>query len=232
MALDVGRCGALGSSATALSWYETHVFSRILERGLGSPGIIALRREVLSPARGRVLEIGPGTGQNLECYPEGIGELVAVAPEPEPAALVLERAATAGIDLDYRRGDAHRLPFDRHSFDTAVLTFTLCSVAEPAVVVAELARVLAPGGQLLFAEHIIAPPGPGRWAQRLAEPLLTRINLGCSLLRDPAPVIAGGGFAFESLTEDHVRAMPPLYRRVIYGRAVSMRYVTGDWPRG
>ena len=201
------------------AWYEKHVFSRLLESGLGSPGVVALRREVLRPAAGRILEIGPGTGQNLEAYPASVSALVAVGPEPEVHPRARRRAAAAGIDLEYRRGDAHRLPFNDAGFDTAVLTFTLCTVAEPAAVVAELARVLAPGGQLLFCEHIIARPGPARWMQRLAEPALTRINLGCSLLRDLAPVIANGGFEIESLIEDHVRAMPPLYRRVIFGRA-------------
>lgn len=172
---------------------------------------------MLAPARGRVLEIGPGTGQNLEAYPSAIDELVAIAPEPAHP-LVFERAARAGVAVDYHCGDAHRLPFPAGSFDTAVLTFTLCTVADPSAVVAELARVLRGGGQLLFCEHIIARPGPGRWLQRLAEPALSRINLGCSLLRDPAPVISGR-FAVESLVEDHVRAMPPLYRRVIFGRA-------------
>lgn len=201
-----------------MSWYERHVFSRLLEAGLDRRGVLELRRQVLAPARGRVLEIGLGTGLNLPAYPAAVTAIETVGPETALHPLARDRAAAAGIDVELCTGDAHALPYAAASFDTAVLTFTLCSVAEPKRVVAELARVLQPGGQLLYCEHIVAKPGPGRWLQRLAEPALRRINLGCSLLRDLAPVL-GRSLRIDSLVEDHVGALPPLYRRVISGRA-------------
>lgn len=201
-----------------LDWYEKHVFSRLIEGGLDRPGVAALRRQVLAPATGRILEIGPGTGLNLLALPAAVDHVTAIGPEPALHPLAAERARAAGVDLELVSGDAHRMPFAGASFDTAIVTFTLCSVADPARVTGEIARVLAPGGQLLFAEHIIARPGPGRWLQRLADPALRRINLGCSLLRDLAPVLSAA-LRIDRLTEDHMRAMPPLYRRVIHGRA-------------
>ena len=169
-----------------------------------------------------MLEIGVGTGLNLAAYPTSIDSITAIGPEPSQHPLAAERSSASGIEVEMVTGDAHQLPFGSGEFDTAVITFTLCSVADPRQVAREAARVLAPGGQLLYCEHIIARPGPGRWLQRLAEPALSRINLGCSLLRDLAPAI-GGSFRIESLTEDYVRSLPPLYRRVIFGRAITRR---------
>lgn len=205
-----------------MTWYERHVFSQLLEGGLNRGGVDRLRRRVLAPAAGRVLEIGLGTGLNLPAYPAAVTALTALGPESRLHPLAARRAAAAAIDVDLVSGDAHRLPFADASFDTAVLTFTLCTVADPRRVLSEINRVVEPGGQILYCEHIIARPGPGRWLQRLAEPALRRLNLGCSLLCDLAPVI-GSELRIDALTEDHVSSLPPLYRRVIFGRARTRR---------
>jgi ubiquinone/menaquinone biosynthesis C-methylase UbiE len=201
------------------TWYERAVFNRLLEWGCDRPGLHALRREVLAPARGEILEIGLGTGQNLGNYPAGVGAVTAIITEPELDARARRRAGEVGVDVEHVTGDARRMPFPAGRFDTVVATLVLCTIPEPALALRECARVLRPGGQLLFLEHIIAAPGAARRLQRLVEPATRRINNGCSLLCDTAPVIARSGFSITHLEEEHIRAAPPLYRRMIWGIA-------------
>jgi SAM-dependent methyltransferase len=201
------------------SLYERVVFNRILEWSLDRPGVRAIRRAALAPARGEVVEIGVGTGLNLPHYPAQVRSVTSVGLEPRLDPRAARRAAAAGVRVDHVRGDGQRLPLPDASFDTAVAMLVLCSIPDAISAVRELRRVLKPGGQLLFLEHIIDTPGVGRRAQRLAEPVLYRVNCGCSLLRDTRPVIERGGFRFTSIEEEHMPAMPLLYRRMIRGVA-------------
>ena len=128
-------------------------------------GQAATRRELLAGARGRVLEVGAGHGLNLAHYPRGLDELVLTDPSP----WMLSRAP-AGTDI--RQAGLPSLPFADDRFDTVVCTYVLCSVDDPAAAVAEIARVLAPGGALLFLEHVRAPDGSalGRVQDVIAAP--------------------------------------------------------------
>jgi ubiquinone/menaquinone biosynthesis C-methylase UbiE len=120
------------------------------ERG----GVGDLRRRLLSGARGRVIEIGAGTGANLRHYPRDLERLVLVEPVEEMARRIEERLAATGRTASVVRARAEDLPVEDASFDTAVTTLVLCSVREPARALAEIRRVLVPGGQLLFLEHV------------------------------------------------------------------------------
>lgn len=199
--------------------YERIVLPRILEWGLGARAITDARRDTLAPARGHVLEIGVGTGLNLICYPGNVGRLTSVGPEPELDPRARERARRAGLFVDHVHGVAEALPLPDGAFDTVVVTFVMCSLPDPVSATRELARVLAPGGQLLFLEHIIGRPGLTRRAQRAVEPVMRRINCGCSLLRDTRATLEEGGFTFAHIEEEHLEEMPLLYRRVIRGVA-------------
>ncbi len=121
-------------------------------------------------ATGRTLEVALGTGLNLPHYPSGL-DLTGVEWSPSMLAVARARAADLGVVADLRQGDARELGFDDGTFDTVVMTFSLCSIPDPARAVDELARVLRPGGLLVLADHIESSAWPVRVAQRLVDVL-------------------------------------------------------------
>ena len=157
------------------------------------------RTEALAPARGRVIEVGAGNGENFRLYPPAVTEVLAVEPEPYLRGKAAEAAAAAPVPVRVVDGVADALPAGEGEFDTAVASLVLCSVPDQAAALAELRRVLKPGGQLLFYEHVVArEPDRARRQRRLA-PVWRRIGGGCNLDRDTASAIAEAGFAIESL---------------------------------
>ena len=153
----------------------------------------AWRRRLAARARGRVLEIGTGTGSQLRWYGAGL-EVVALEPDPDMAARARRRVARAAAHVRIREGPAEALPFPDGSFDTAVATFCLCSVMDPAAALAELHRVLVPGGRLLAIEHVHLSWQPGRRLQSLAAPAWASVAGGCRLDRDTVAAVREAGF--------------------------------------
>jgi len=153
----------------------------------------AWRRRLAARAGGRVLEIGTGTGSQLRWYGDGL-EVVALEPDPEMAARARRRAAGAAASVRIVEGSAEALPFPDGSFDTAVATFCLCTVQDPAAALAELRRVLVPGGRLLAIEHVHLSWQPGRRLQSLAAPAWASLAGGCRLDRDTLAAIREAGF--------------------------------------
>jgi SAM-dependent methyltransferase len=203
-----------------MGWYEQRIFNPyILDRSLNLPELHAERARVLAPAAGEILEIGLGTGLNLPNYPAAVTRVVSLGPEPRANALATRRAAAKGIQIDHMQGDAQEMPFDRARFDTVVATLVLCTIPEPARAVREMARVLRPGGRLLFLEHVVAPPGARRALQRVLRAPMQRILLGCDMTRDTERTLLEGGFAFREIERYDVPRMPWLFRRVIRGIA-------------
>lgn len=157
------------------------------------------RREKLVPrAHGAVLEVGIGSGLNLPFYDRTrVERLCAVDPSAELLAMAARRAQRLALDVQLVQESAARLPFPAASFDCALLTWTLCSVADPAAALAELRRVLKPGGELYFIEHGLAPdPGVARWQRRLT-PLWRPLAGGCHLDRPMAALLQGAFPAVE-----------------------------------
>lgn len=148
-------------------------------------------RELLPQAHGRVLEIGLGTGRNLPFYDrQRITQLVGVDPAVHMHTLVRRRSARAGLDVELVGLSAEKLPLPSDSFDTVVCTYTLCSIADPAAALSEVARVLKPGGQLMFCEHGLSPqPSVTRWQARI-EPLWKAMVGGCHLTRNVPRLLA------------------------------------------
>jgi ubiquinone/menaquinone biosynthesis C-methylase UbiE len=138
---------------------------------------------VCSQARGNVLEIGVGTGRNLDAYPDDV-QIIGIDLSPAMLGLARARAMHLGRDMDLRLGDAQALNFLSASFDTVVVTLTLCAVPDDGQVVREIARVLRPGGRLVWLEHVRSPITPVRWVQRLLDPILVRLEADHHL-RDP-----------------------------------------------
>jgi ubiquinone/menaquinone biosynthesis C-methylase UbiE len=180
-----------------------------------------LRDDILADARGRVVEIGAGTGVNLEHYPRSIDELVCTEPEEPMAKRLRRKAATSGLDVTVVHAAAEELPFEDDSFDTAVATLVLCTVTDAAASLRELARVLRPGGRLLFIEHVRAQePGLARWQDRL-HPLWVRFGHGCHCNRPTYETIEASPLSIETHRRGRIPKAPPIVRPLLTGVAVA-----------
>lgn len=185
-------------------WYEERLFNPLMDRSLAAPKISALRGRLLASARGRVLEVGIGTGLNLPYYPAAVCSLEALVREDALDARASARARDTGREVVHVRGDAARAPLPSRSVDTLVCTFVLCSVDDPRAAFAEFARLLAPDGQLLIAEHVRSPRALERAFQRALTPLHRHWACGCRLDRDLRADLAAAGFELEStIVPDH-----------------------------
>jgi ubiquinone/menaquinone biosynthesis C-methylase UbiE len=198
------------------------VFAAGYDRFMAGPEKAVLRGHrdaLIGRAQGRVLEIGGGTGANLAFYRDGIQELVITEPE-EPMARRLERKlAGHSLRASVVRAPAEELPFEDGSFDFVVSTLVLCTVDDPARALAEIHRVLKPGGQLLFLEHVRSDePGLARWQDRL-QPIQVRVGHGCHCNRPTLQNIKGASFSIVDLEHDRLRKAPPIVRPLIAGVA-------------
>lgn len=170
-------------------WSEV-LLPRLNARTMSGPTFTPYRRQVLSQARGTVLEIGFGSGLNLPHYPaKEVSKLSIVEPNPGSNKLAQKQIKTSAIEVEQHGGRAEKLPFADSTFDTVVSTWTLCSLAEVDQALEEVRRVLKPGGHFLFVEHGLNPdPKIQKWQQRL-DPLQAKVAGGCHLNRDIAAYI-------------------------------------------
>ncbi|MGN6275204.1 MAG: class I SAM-dependent methyltransferase [Solirubrobacterales bacterium] len=183
-------------------------------------GMGARRRQLLAVARGAVLEIGAGTGLNLRHYPAGLEELVLAEPgEPMADRIDLARAPD-GVPTRLVRAPAEDLPFADEAFDTVVSTLVLCTVSDPARAISEVARVLKPGGRLLFCEHVEAEPGWRRSLQRRASRPWAAFADGCRCDR-PTLATIESHLQVESVEHARWRGMPAIVKPLVWGSAVT-----------
>lgn len=157
------------------------------------------RRELLAGSSGRAIEIGAGTGANFAHYPEGIREIVAVEPEPYLRARAASAATDATAPVRVVDAVADELPFEDASFDIAVSSLVLCSVTDQPAALAELHRVLRPGGELRFYEHVRAEDRRLASAQHALDVVWPYLGGGCHASRDTLQAIADTGFAIERI---------------------------------
>jgi ubiquinone/menaquinone biosynthesis C-methylase UbiE len=198
------------------------LFSAVYDRGLKAAedaGLREMRRELLTGARGRVLEIGAGTGANLALYPDAVESLTMVEPDPHMTKRLREKLAASGRTAEVVEAPAERLPFEDASFDTAVATLVLCTVSDPTAAVAELARVLKPGGELLFIEHVRAEdPGLARWQDRWERPWKFLAD-GCRCNRDTVATLAASRLDLGAVERGRLPKAAPIVRPLVRGRA-------------
>lgn len=183
------------------AWVYHHLLSNRGRPNLSDPFTREVRAPLVARAQGEVLEIGAGDGGNLMLYPSGVRLTLL---EPNPYLIRYLRQACNGRSADCAaivEGIGERLPFSARSFDTVVATHVLCSVRDQAQVLAEVRRVLRPGGLFLFLEHVAASPDSSiyRW-QRAINPLWKIIGDGCHLTRNTGTAIRAAGFAEVHLT--------------------------------
>ena len=162
------------------------------------------RRRLLAGARGAVLEIGGGTGENLAHYRD-VDRVVVAEPDPFMRRRLDQKVSDAGVPVEVSAARAEELPFPDGSFDTVVSTLVLCTVPDQEAALDEVRRVLCPGGRLLFIEHVRAAGSAARWQDRLG-PLWGRLFGSCHLDRDTIAAIEEAGFEIETFESFH----PPI----------------------
>jgi ubiquinone/menaquinone biosynthesis C-methylase UbiE len=183
-------------------------------------GLRDMRREVLAGARGRVLELGAGTGLNLDLYPEhGIESLTLTEPDPHMFKQLRPKLKASGRKAELIEAGAEDLPFDDDSFDTVTVTLVLCTVPNQAAALQEAHRVLKPDGQMLFLEHVRAnDPNLAKWQDRLEKPWRF-VGDGCHCNRDTEAAIRAAGFALDDVKHSKLPKAPPIVRPLAHGRA-------------
>jgi SAM-dependent methyltransferase len=191
------------------NWWDRHVAPRMIRLCCAQPQVMKARSHVVPLAQGRVFELGCGGGINLEFYdPARVTHLSGIDPTPLLLDDSRRKVAERGLPADIREGVGEDIPFASGSFDTVVTTFTLCSVAEPARVLAELKRVLKPGGQAIFLEHGRAPDESVRRWQARIDPIWSRLSGGCHLTRPIADAYEGAGFATTRMGSRYMPGTP------------------------
>jgi SAM-dependent methyltransferase len=201
--------------------YERHVFPWINDSVAFRPEFEAIRRETLAPSRGRVVEIGFGSGASLSMYPAAVTEGLGIEPNEGMLARAGPRLAAFGRPVAVVLAAGEHLPLADATADTVVSVLTMCSVSELGAVLSEVRRILRAGGQLLFAEHGLAEdPQVARWQHRL-NPIQKVLACGCHLDRPVAASMAGAGFRFEHIRSFHVPGTPRTHGWLTAGRAVK-----------
>jgi SAM-dependent methyltransferase len=184
--------------------WAKYVLPHLVELACRGSAVAEERERLVPRAHGRVLEIGVGSGLNLRYYDARRAErVVAFDPSPELVAMARPRAVLAPVPIELAVAAAEALPFADASFDSAVVTYTLCSVEEPQRALAEVKRVLKPGGELYFVEHGLSDEvRTQRWQHRLT-PAWSFVGGGCHLDRDVAAELRAAGFALDELRAEH-----------------------------
>jgi ubiquinone/menaquinone biosynthesis C-methylase UbiE len=180
-------------------------------------GLRAVRQRLLAQAGGQTLEVGAGTGLNLPHYPQTVTQLVLAEPDRHMARQLRRRVAALRPDAELLDATAAQLPFADASFDTVVVTFVLCSVPDPDAALAEIARVLRPGGRLLFAEHVRSDD-PVVAAKQDRPPIPYKL-MGCHPNRATLETIAASPLRVEGVRHGEVPKAPQIERPMIVGTA-------------
>ena len=199
--------------------YDRVVVPRLIHCAMRAELLLPLRRRVVADVRGRVLELGIGAGPNLPLYGPGVTELSGF----DPSGYLIDRSRSAATALPFpvrlHRQTAERLPLPDASVDAVVVTWALCTIADPLAALREAHRVLVPGGTLRFVEHgLAAAASLARWQRRLT-PVWRRIAGGCRLDRQADRLIEAAGFALESLETGYLVPGPHLFTYHYLGMA-------------
>lgn len=190
--------------------YRYRVLPRLIDLVMRNRTLTAYRQRLVSAAEGRVLEIGVGSGLNLPLYSERASHVIGLDPSFELLAMARDAAKRSAVPVSLLNGSAEAVPLEDGSIDCVVTTWTLCSIPDVEQALAEVRRVLRPGGAFLFVEHGLAPgPGVQRWQHRLT-PAWKRIGGGCHLGRAPDRLLASAGLHVTDLETGYMKGPRPM----------------------
>lgn len=199
--------------------YERWVLPPLLDLVMRQRQLHKYRRALVPAARGRVLEIGVGSGLNLPLYASAVDTVIGLDPSGRLLGMAQRRAAKTRIPVQLMQGSATEIPLENGSVDTLVMTWTLCSLPDPLAALREMRRVLNPGGALLFVEHGLSPePGVAQWQHRLT-PLWRHLAGGCHLDRKVDDLIRAAGFELADLKTEYAHGPRPM-TYMYEGRAI------------
>ena len=189
--------------------YEEQVLPRLTDKMCGASAMRSWRREAVAGLRGTVVEIGFGSGLNVPDYPPEVERVLAVEPSLVGRHLAAKRIAASSVPVEFVALHGESLPLADASCDAALSTFTLCTIPGVADAVAEVHRVLKPGGRFHFLEHGLAPDdGIVRWQHRI-EPWQKRLAGGCHLTRQPLELLTAAGFEIERVEQRYAPGPKP-----------------------
>ena len=204
-----------------MGFYGEHVLPRIINAACGIKTVEPLRRRVCDGLVGDVVEIGFGSGLNVPFYPPAVTRVSAVEPAEVGWQLADRRVRSSGVPVRRAGLDGQSLPFADSSCDSAVSTWTLCTIPDVAAALRELRRVLKPGGTLHFVEHGLAPDERVRRWQRRLEPTQKRLFGGCHLTRPVVDLLRTAGFTITELDVFYEKGAPKPWGANSLGSAVS-----------
>lgn len=209
------------------NWYEKHILPWLLDLVCGIGPVSRQREKVVPKASGRVLEIGIGTGLNLRHYNKAhVEHIVGLDPGMEMHRLARKRLLEAGLQVELVGLSAEKIPYDDDSFDTVLVTYSLCTIPDPVAALREMRRVLKRDGRLIFCEHGRAPDeSVRRWQDRLT-PAWSKIAGGCHLNRDIPALLTEAGFRSADMETTYLPGPRPLTFNY-WGTAVAIQGSSG-----
>lgn len=190
--------------------YREQILPRVIDKALGNEGIAKYRREVAADLTGEVVEIGFGSGLNMPEYPSEVTKVYAVEPAAVGMKLAAERVARSPIEVEYIGLDGRALPLPDDCCDGALSTFTLCTIPDEAAALAELVRVVRPGGRIHLLEHGLARDEKTHAWQRRLNPIQRRVGDGCHLDRDHTALVEAAGLEIEDAREWYAKGPKPM----------------------
>lgn len=189
--------------------YREQVLPRLVDRACGAAGLREWRVNVTAGLTGRIVEIGFGSGLNVDLYPPSVEHVYAVEPAEVARRLADKRVEKSNIAIEHIGLDGQEIPLASASCDSALSTFTLCTIPDVQRALAEVHRVMRPGARFHFLEHGLSlDRRVARWQHRL-EPLQMRLADGCHLTRDPLEVVQSAGFVIDSVEQRYARGPKP-----------------------
>jgi ubiquinone/menaquinone biosynthesis C-methylase UbiE len=202
-----------------MSFYTERVLPHIMDKACDTKEIRPHRARACAGLRGDVVEIGFGSGLNIPFYPAAVTQVAAVEPAEKAWQLASDRLGAATVPIRWSGLDGQSLPFPDASFDAALSTMTMCTIPDVEAALAEVHRVLKPGGQLHFLEHGLAPDVKvQRWQHRI-EPMQKRVFGGCHITRQIADLIGGAGFAITEMDTFYAKGAPKFAGAISLGVA-------------
>ncbi|MCB1647726.1 MAG: class I SAM-dependent methyltransferase, partial [Pseudomonadales bacterium] len=186
-----------------MGFYDKYLLPKLLNLAMKAPEMTRLRKQLVPLATGRVLEIGVGSGLNLPFYDKSV-KVTGVDPSLELQHYARQVSEEAGLNIEFLSTTAEAIPLPDNSFDSAVVTWTLCTIPDAGAALLEIRRLLKPGGRLIFAEHGASPDAKvASWQNRI-NPVWNRVAGGCHLNRKPDEMLMQQGYNFEDLETGYI----------------------------